>query len=90
MRSRAVDISASGKVFPWGISDIGPVFGFWLIDGDPSRWTVVLADRFTQWRYRGSLSSFLADVLSGHVTCPLLPANWPDLGVEREVQQLLG
>jgi hypothetical protein len=47
---RTLDRHARGRLFPWGRSAIAPVSGLWLIDDDPSKWTVVLAGKFTQWR----------------------------------------
>ncbi|MBD2893221.1 hypothetical protein amrb99_21420 [Actinomadura sp. RB99] len=89
-RSRTLAPTGGENVFPWGISDIGPVFGFWLVEDDPSDWTVMLVGQFMQWRYRGSLTEFLPDVLSGRVNCPLLPQDWPDPLAGCAVEQLLG
>jgi hypothetical protein len=89
--SRMLDRLTPGRLFPWGRSATNDVIGFWLVDDDPSKWTVVLfGGEYTQWRYRGSLTEFLPDLLSGRVTCPLLPGDWPDFETEREVQQLFG
>jgi hypothetical protein len=63
-------------VFPWGITVNGD-FCLWLTNVDPARWTVLIADREQMWHYRGSLTGFLHQLLSGQVTCPLFPDDFP-------------
>jgi hypothetical protein len=66
------------RFYPWGRDFGSPRIGLWLVDGDPDRWSVVLADRVVQWRYRGPLTQFVPDVISGWITCPGFPEDWFD------------
>ncbi|GAA3804420.1 hypothetical protein GCM10022226_25380 [Sphaerisporangium flaviroseum] len=72
-------------VFPWGVTENGDIC-MWLTDPDPARWTVVIAERFHWWHYKGTLTGFLLDVLTRQISCPILPPDFP-LGENWQVQQ---
>lgn len=69
-----------GGLLPWGYTGNGD-WGYWIADppSEPDRWRIVLnGSRSTEWwEHPGPLVAFLADVLSGIVRVPFLPADFP-------------
>ncbi|WP_157431710.1 hypothetical protein [Actinomadura hibisca] len=63
-------------LFPWGITVNGD-YCMWLTNRDPALWTVVIANRFKVWHYRGSIVNCLNDLLSRQVDNPLFPDDFP-------------
>ncbi|MEU5878031.1 SMI1/KNR4 family protein [Spirillospora sp. NPDC047279] len=69
-----------GGVYPWGSTANGDHV-FWQVTGPPDSWPVVVAGRdYAEddwWRFDGSASDFLAGVLTGRVSCPVLVEGFP-------------
>lgn len=65
-------------LIPWGDSAEGDLF-FWKTCGKgPVEWTVVVAGRNDDWvEYRGSMTEYLAGLVSGEVVPDGLPLDFP-------------
>jgi hypothetical protein len=68
-----------GGLLPWGTTDNGDVFFWYLRSGDPSTWTVLVNEgRAPVWhRYAGSMTEFLVDVLTGAERVEVFPEDFP-------------
>lgn len=77
---------ARGGLLPFGATDNGDVL-YWRTSGSPDCWTVVVNDA------RGpdfddhdcSMTSFLAEVVSGQRRCSIFPRSFPQEAVFRSV-----
>lgn len=68
------------QVLPWGITDNGDVC-YWVTHPykEPDKWTVVVNEaRGPHWeQFNGSVTEFLAAVLSRTLTVPIFPSEFP-------------
>jgi hypothetical protein len=70
------------ELLTFGRTDNGDIF-FWHCDplGSPEDWTVLVKEpRGDDWfGYRGGVTKFLADVVSGEIEVPFFPRGFPTL-----------
>lgn len=65
-------------LLPWGATENGEVC-LWLTDKENSNeWPIIVTDGLGYWRYDGNILSFVGDLLSGNVTCPIFPDDFPE------------
>ncbi|TDC58810.1 hypothetical protein E1200_32940 [Actinomadura sp. GC306] len=71
---------AEGGLFPWGVTDNSDHL-FWRTEGDPDAWTVVVAEhsygKGAWWEFNGSLTDFVAGLMTRKFTCPVLTDDFP-------------
>ncbi|MFI0354224.1 hypothetical protein [Actinomadura sp. 9N407] len=67
-----------GGLLPWGVGENGAKC-LWLTHEHPEKWTVVIGDDyFGWWHYKGSMTSFLVDVISQRIVCPVIDDTFPE------------
>ncbi|MDX8053269.1 hypothetical protein SK571_28175 [Lentzea sp. BCCO 10_0798] len=64
-------------LLPWG-NTVNGDHCFWLADGEPDRWTIVITDLVDWWEFGGGLFDFVSGFVSGAVTCPVFPDDVPN------------
>lgn len=69
---------APGGLLPFGATDNGDVL-YWLTSGSPDRWTVVVNEaRGPDYDHHYcSMTTFLAEVISGQRRCRIFPRSFP-------------
>lgn len=69
---------APGGLLPFGATDNGDVL-YWLTSGSPDRWTVVVNEsRGPDYDHHDcSMTTFLAEVISGQRRCSIFPSGFP-------------
>lgn len=65
-----------GGVLCWGVTDNGDEL-FWLTEGEPDEWKVVVNNDDDGWTFDGGILSFLSGVLRGEVRCPAITETFP-------------
>ncbi|MFD5549290.1 hypothetical protein ACFWJQ_21510 [Streptomyces goshikiensis] len=69
---------APGGLIVWGASNEGDNFYWRTNDGDPDSWTIVVEGRNDDWcTYEGTLTDYLAGLVTGTVTTDGLPSDFP-------------
>jgi hypothetical protein len=70
----------SPGLLPWGTDDNGNWY-FWLTEGAPNDWPVVVgAGRNPRWqRFDCSMTTFLTKALKREIVCKLWPSDFPDV-----------
>jgi hypothetical protein len=73
-----VPFPEKGGLIPWGDSDEGDML-YWRTRGDnPDEWTVVVSGAWDDWpEFPGSLTEYLAGLISGTVPAEGLPQGFP-------------
>ncbi|ARU54294.1 hypothetical protein OLMES_0187 [Oleiphilus messinensis] len=69
---------AARGLLPFAATDNGDVL-FWLVDGDPENWSIVINDaRQDEYeKFDVSLVAFLTDILSNKLKSDVLPVGFP-------------
>lgn len=70
-----------GGLLVWGVTDNGDEF-YWLTEGAPDDWTVVVSSRHEWWSYDGGALSLLGGLLRREIHCPGLPDEFPEPGYQ--------
>ncbi|MFD3516655.1 hypothetical protein [Streptomyces sp. NPDC058657] len=67
-----------GGLIAWGGSQEGDVFYWKTSESGPSSWTIVVSGRNDDWcEFQGTLTEYLAGLISGKVSPDGLPPNFP-------------
>ncbi|MGA4838854.1 hypothetical protein [Streptomyces sp. G45] len=65
-------------LLPWGSSSEGDIFYWKTSDGGPDSWTILVSGRNDDWcEFQGSLTEYLAGLVSGAVPPDGLPPDFP-------------
>jgi hypothetical protein len=70
-----------GGYLPWGRSENGDVM-HWKTQGTPEQWTLAVTDsRAPEWEeFAEPMTSFLARLLAGQITCAIFPPDFLEGG----------
>lgn len=74
---------SSEGLLPWGCDDDNGHY-FWRTRGAPEDWTVVVFESFQWWEHSGGFFDFWSSLVSGKISSPVLPDDFPskDYSVE--------
>ncbi|MFC0036842.1 hypothetical protein [Actinomadura rayongensis] len=70
-----------GGLMYWGLAENNTMC-CWHTEGHPDDWTIVTVYGRIAWQDLGGITSFLADLVTGRVRCPLFPDDCINLGDE--------
>ena len=68
----------NGGILPWGRTENGDTLN-WIVDTNQGDWAILVdGGSGDYFEYKGSMTGFLYDVLSGTIVCPIFPNDFPD------------
>ncbi|MGI5170048.1 hypothetical protein ACQEU3_37420 [Spirillospora sp. CA-253888] len=80
----------TGGLLPWGVTANGQKC-LWLTHENPEKWTVIIADDVVGWwHYKGSMTAFLADLISEKFTCPAIGEDFIEEWFEEDDVKQIG
>lgn len=68
----------NGGILPWGRTENGDTLN-WIVDTNHGDWAILVSDGSGDYfKYKGTMTGFLYDVLNENIVCPIFPGDFPN------------